>query len=223
MNKKIYKFKSEIGNKSFTTKEANDFGISTRMLTFYVQSGDIERVGRGIYTFSDYDVEEDYAFHELVLVSKSIKGSVICLISALDYWGITDEIQREYWLAIPNNYPIPKIEKKIRFIRPRNLEIGVIEKEIAGEVIKITTPERSICDAFKHLDEETAISSLREYMNSENVNIDILLTIASELKTTKVIQVIQELTEASGKAYPKMNRRELKASLNWLSKNRRSE
>ena len=49
---------------------------------------------------------------DLAHASKSYKGSAICLLSALSYWELTDEIPRQYWLAIPNNQPKKKTDKK---------------------------------------------------------------------------------------------------------------
>ena len=220
---KIQTVRENIGNRSFSSKEAADYGLSPRMLSFYVNKGEIERIGRGQYIFPGYDVGEDYAYHELVLVSKSIKDSVICLISALSYWDITDEFQKDYWLAIPNNRPLPKGKKRIRFIRPRDLETGVITKKIAGVDVRITTPERSICDTFKHLDEETAITSLRAYMNQEKVDIPELLDTAKKLKVKKVLEIMAEIAEASAKGYPELSRDNFRAYVKWRSSGKERE
>lgn len=219
---KIQIFKNRLGNQSFSTRDAVEAGISPRMLSFYVERGEIERVARGVYVFPEFDGEEDFKFQDLALVAKSIKGAVICLISALDYWDITDEIAREYWLAIPNNYPIPTSLEKATFIRPRDLKTGVIERVIAGQKVKITTPERSVCDAFKFLPEETAITALRAYMSQdkEKVKIDELLDTAKVLKSTWVIEIIKEIAEANAKVYPKMDRETFRAYTKWLAKNK---
>lgn len=225
MKKIIDEFKKFLGNKSFTTKEANEFGISSRMLSFYVGQKLIERIGRGVYIFPDYNVENEYEFHELALTAKSINNSVICLISALSYWDITDEFQKEYWFAIPNNYIVPKKRKNTRFIRPRDLETGVIEKKIANVNVKITTAERSICDAFKYLDEETAVTSLRQYLSQEEKQIDIplLLDTGSKLKCRKLLRIMKEIVEANAKDYPVMNSDKFKAYMEWLSNKKGNE
>jgi predicted transcriptional regulator of viral defense system len=217
----IKKLKKIVRNRCFTTKEANEIGVSSRMLSFYIEKKEIERVERGLYILPDCDVGEEYSFHELALLSKSIKGSVICLISALNYWDMTDEIEREYWLAIPNNYPIPKGKKKVRFIRPRDLKTGVLEKEIANIKVKITTPERSVCEAFKYLDEEAAITSLSQYMTSDITDINKLMTMATMLKTNKLLAIMNELASSVGKSYPSMDKDKFKSYVKWLEKQRK--
>jgi len=218
---KLQVLRKEYEKKSFTTKEAKKLGISSRMLSFYIKEGKLERIGRGLYIFPGFDSEDDFEYQDLALRAKSIKSSVICLISALNFWDITEDIGREFWLAIPNNHAIPQTAKNTRFIRPRDLETGVEEIVIAGQEVKITTAERSVCDAFKFLPEETAVTALRAYMSQEEekINIEKLLTTAKVLKAYKVIEIIKEVAEANAKDYPKISRESFTAYLQWLSKN----
>ena len=214
------KLKERFPKGSFTTKEAISNEISPRMLSFYVEKGKLERVGRGLYIFPDFEIDIEFQFSDLALKAKCYKEAVICLISALDYWNLTEEIPRECWLALPNNYPIPKGHKNIRFIRPRDLETGVIEKSIAGQKVKITGPERSISDAFKYLDDESAISSLRLYLSQEGQEIRIreLLEIAIKLKSIRLIKVLKDTATAQARDYPFLNPESLKETIKWLSK-----
>lgn len=219
---KIDILKNEIRGKCFSTKEAGVYKVSPRMLSFYVKKGELERVSRGYYIFPEFESDEDFQFSDMAVNSKGIKESVICLISALSYWDITDEIPRSHWFAIPNNYSIPKDKDKdkIQIIRPRNLTSGVIWKKIAGQTVRITTPERSVCDAFKYLDEETAITSLRYYLDQdeEKVRINDLLEMASKLRSPKVVEIIKELTIAKAKDYPSIKKSVFQDSIKWLSK-----
>lgn len=216
---KIDILKDEMKGKCFSTKEAGVYNVSSRMLSFYVKKSVLERVRRGYYVFPEFETDEDFQFSDLALNSKGIKESVICLISALSYWDITDEIPRDYWLAIPNNYSIPKDENSIKIIRPRDITSGVIWQKIAGQTVRITTPERSICDAFKYLDEETAITSLKYYFDQdeEKVRVNDLLEMASKLRSPKVVEIIKELTVAKAKDYPAIKRSVFQVSTKWLS------
>ena len=209
-------------NSSFTTKQANILGISSRMLSHLVKNGQLERIGRGLYIFPNFDTEKDFQFHQIALVAKSIKNSVICVISALNYWGLTEELEREHWLAIPNNFPTPKSIDNAKYIRPRDLEIGVISRVIAEQEVRITTPERSICEAFKYLSEESALSSLRAYLDQDEDQVDLihLLDTASKLKSKKVIEIIQDVAIATAKGYPKLNRDTFRALTKWNQKQR---
>lgn len=205
---------------SFTTRQAIDVGVSSRMLTHFAKRGELERVGRGLYIFPDFDANDDFQFHQTALIAKSIKDSVICVISALSYWGLTDELEREHWLAIPNNHPTPKSINNAKFIRPRDLKTGVIKKIIAEQEVKITNPERSICEAFKYLSEESAISSLRAYMDQDQSKVDLmrLLDTASKLKANKLIKIVRDIAMATGKDYPRLRRDTFRAFIKWNKK-----
>ena len=219
---KIEFLRTEFKEKCFSTKEAFVLGVSPRMLSFYVNKGSLKRVRRGHYIFPEFESDEDFQFSDIANNSKGIKESVICLISALSYWELTDEIPRSYWLAIPNNYSIPKKNKNLKIIRPRNLTTGVIWKTIAGQTVRITTPERSVCDAFKYLDEETAITSLRFYLDQdeEKVIVNELLDMAHKLKSPKIVEIIKVLTIAKAKDYPSIKKNAFEDSAMWLSENR---
>lgn len=223
--KTIELIKKKFPNRSFSTQEALNVGVSKRMLTYLSQKGSIARVGRGIYTLSDFNGGDDFQHMDLIHTAKGYKDSVICLLSALSYWELTDEIPRQYWLAIPNNQPTPKTDKKIKFYRPRNLKDGIIKKCISGEKIKITTPERSVADSFKYFDEETGIHALEFYLSQDPKKIKLhkLLGIAHKLKANKLVEMLTEITTSQAKNYPQLNRKALQQAIQWLSEKRKTD
>ena len=89
---------------SFTTEEAVELGISKRMLSYYVKKGELERIARGVYCSTSYQSENsDFNWEDLAVAASNIGGGVICLISALVYYELTDEIMREFWIAVDKN------------------------------------------------------------------------------------------------------------------------
>ena len=217
--KTIERLKNNFLERRFTTDQAKSIGVSPRMLSYAVKMGQIERVGRGHYIFSDFNVDKDFQFADLALKAASYKESVICLVSALNYWELTDEIAKQFWLAFPNNYPVPKKAEMVRVYRPRNLKTGVIEKVISGLRVKITDPERSIVDTFKNLDTESAITSLRYYLgqDEDKVKIGKLLEMATKLKARNLIKLLENITIAQAQDYPSLNAKIFKQSTQWLS------
>ncbi len=221
-SKKLKMLRDHFPEGSFTTKDAKSYGVSPRMLTFYVNKEELKRIGRGLYIFPDFDVDEDFKFSDLALRARSIKGSVICLISALSYWDIPDEIPRDFWLALPNNYPLPKNKNNIHFIRPRDIKTGVIKKTMALQEVLITNPERSICDAFKYLDEESYIGSLRHYLSqeSEKIKMKELLDTAIKIKSSKLIKMLKDIAISQAQKYPSLKSSEFRDTVKWLSRKR---
>lgn len=107
----------------FTTEEARDAGILSRMLAYFCKTGLIERLSRGIYKGGIAQLDIDFQWEDLALVSMSIPNGVICLVSALCYYGLTDQIMREFWIAVPHASKSPK-RHKTHIIRMRNIELG---------------------------------------------------------------------------------------------------
>jgi len=148
----------------FTIKEAAMAGLSRRMIAYYCSRGVFQRVGRGVYRGSDFDSKAPVDLEDLALAAASIPNGVICLISALYYYDLTDQIMREYWIAIPNKNRTVK-RPHVRIIRMRNISLGQTEVEIGEYKVRIFDRERTIIDAFRYLSIEIAIKALKAYFS----------------------------------------------------------
>lgn len=152
---------------TFTTEEAQEYGLSPRMLSYYVKKGVLERMARGVYRFSDYiPKDENVLWEDLAVAAQRVSNGVICLISALNYYGLTDERMKEYWIAVPHSQPHSRFPLT-RIVRMRNMKLGVQTKVIAEIEVRIFDPERTIVDSFRLLDFETAIKALKLYLKGE--------------------------------------------------------
>jgi predicted transcriptional regulator of viral defense system len=168
----------------FTAKEAREAGIPVRMLTHFCKMGLIERISRGVYKGGSAEVDIDFRWEDLVLVAMSIPNGVICLISALCYYGLTDQIMREFWIAVPHASKSPK-RPKAHIIRMRNIELGQIEIIVGANRLKIFDKERTVVDAFRYLSHEIALKALQEYLKQRKPtkpNLDKLLKYAKKLR-----------------------------------------
>lgn len=147
----------------FTAAEARAAGIPSRMLSHFCKKGLIERVTRGIYKGSKAKIEIDFQWEDLALAVMGIPNGVICLISALCYYGLTDQIMRQFWIAIPHASKSPQ-RPKTRIIRMRNIELGQTEIQLGTSHLKIFDKERTVVDSFRYLSKEIAIKSLQGYL-----------------------------------------------------------
>lgn len=218
------KLQKHFKKKTFTPKEAADLGISARMLNHFLKKGEIHKVGRGLYSFIEFSTDEaEWKYYDLAIAAKSYKGAVICLVSALNYWNLTEEFERSFWLAFPNNRPAIKNES-IKMYRPRNLIIGIIKIKLSGIDVKITDPERSIIDAFKYLDEESAITSLRLYLNQEENKIQMakLIDYAIKLRELKILRIINAMASSQAKSYPAIKGKAFKDTIREIRKVRKA-
>lgn len=194
MNKSKYaeSLKQLLKRPVFSSAEGKEAGIPARMLAYFCSKGQIERVGRGIYRVKDSDFDRDFEWGDLVLTALSIPNGVICLISALCYYGLTDEIMREFWIAVPHSTTAPSRENA-HIVRMRNTSLGKTIIKIGDQKLKIFDRERTVVDAFRYLDKEVALKALQAYLKiSKNTkpDIDKLLKYAKKLRVDLIPYVL---------------------------------
>ena len=168
----------------FSSAEGREAGIPSRVLAYFCKSGLIERVSRGVYKIKNLDFESVFEWEDLAVTALSIPNGVICLVSALCYYGLTDEIMREFWIAVPHSTTSPE-RINTRIIRMRNIAFGQTAIEIGNHKLKIFDRERTIIDAFRYLDKETALKALQTYLKRNKDNkpdIDRLLRYSKKLR-----------------------------------------
>lgn len=137
------------------------FGVNSSTLAYYVRTGDVIRLTRGVYRGIHSSSLEDFRWEDLILTMSKIKNGVICLTTALAIYGITEEIPRQHWIAI-NNKTRHRADSSTKIIRMRNIELGKTTIKINKLTLSIFDRERTIVDAFRFLSIETAIKALRE-------------------------------------------------------------
>ena len=149
---------------SFTAKDAAGKGMPSYELSYYCKRGIIERVAHGLYCPTHGKAHADAQWEDLVLITKSIPQGIICLISALCIYGLTDQIMRQSWIAIPNKAKKPK-RPHLRAVRLRNMTLGRTKIKLGTSTVNIFNRERTIIDAFRLLSHEVAIKALKSYLS----------------------------------------------------------
>ena len=82
-------------------------GIHPRMLYALRDSGTLEQVARGLYRLAAAPAPEH---RDLLTVAAHAPRAVVCLLSALSFHDLTDEIPHEVYLAVPRNAAPPKLD-----------------------------------------------------------------------------------------------------------------
>lgn len=150
----------------FLASEARKMGIHPSRLSYFVKKNMLERVARGVYRGVTATVNTDFQWEDLVIISKSVPKGVVCLISALAIYQLTDEIPRVHWIAIPHATTAPQ-RKQTRFIRMRDMNTGKTSYALKGETLSIFDQERTVIDAFRYLSKEIAIKALKEAVKAK--------------------------------------------------------
>lgn len=145
---------------SFTAKEAKNLGVPAAVLSYYVKARQLKRIRHGVYQAINYQNPEAFRWIDLIEAVHSINGGVVCLISALAVYDLTEEIPRQHWIGIRHETSA-RSSRQIKIVRFRDLDLGKTEIELEGARISIFDRERTIVDAFRLLSRETAIKALK--------------------------------------------------------------
>lgn len=148
---------------TFTTRDATALGMGSSALAYYVKLGVVERISRGVYRNPKIESSAPFEWQDLLEIAQSIPNGTICLISALAYYELTLEIQREFWVAIPHEVRNSK-RAHTKIIRTRNFKLGRVPLKIGEYNTFIFDKERCVVDAFKYLSKESAMYSLKTYL-----------------------------------------------------------
>jgi predicted transcriptional regulator of viral defense system len=130
-------------------RDLDPYGIPRVYLNRLCERGYLQRVGRGRYLLPDADVSEH---HTLAEACKRVPHSVVCLLSALRFHGLTTQSPTEVWLAIGSRAWRPQVDyPALRFVRfsERTLQAGVEEHTIEGVSVRVFSPAKTVADCFK--------------------------------------------------------------------------
>lgn len=131
---------------TFSTADARRLGVSTRMLTYLVSQGEIERRAHGLYCFPDYIDELDLhgILQELL---KIVPDAIVGLETALQLYNLSDEPTRTIHLIVSqSNAPTRKLPD-VRFFRVRMPLSQFKTQKVRGS--RVTTIEQTIVDLLR--------------------------------------------------------------------------
>ena len=175
----------------FRLSEATAAGIHPEYVRRLTTTGELTRVGRGLYAIPAQQATE---YHTLAEIAKRVPKGIVCLLTALRFHGLGTQNPREIWLAIDRRAGIPRVDfAPIRIVRISGaaLTSGVDEQDIESVVVRVTSPARTVVDCFKFRNKigvDVAVEALREYRRLRKGTIDELWRQADRLRMTKVMR-----------------------------------
>ena len=170
-------------------KDLKAASFQTRDIGRLFREGSIVKVKPGLYRLANVGsaqitlpVLKVYATGSVISegimdVSRAIPEGVICLISALEFHGLTTFNPSEIYVAIPNDRKIPKIDYppiKVFYFRDRFYKPGVDSIPTSHATVKVYNKEKTICDMFRYrnkLGEDLALEGLRNYLSRKEADI----------------------------------------------------
>lgn len=174
-----------------STKDAISAGIHPRTLYAMRDEGVLERVSRGRYRLSSMSPLSN---PDLVTVATRIPRGVICLISALAFHKLTDEIPHQVYVALRPGTEKPRIEHPpvhIIWFSGEAFTEGIEIHEIDSVDVQVYGAAKTIADCFKFrkkIGGDVALEALKTYQNRPDFNLKELIKYARIRKVEKVMR-----------------------------------
>jgi predicted transcriptional regulator of viral defense system len=173
------------------TAQALRAGIHPRTLYAMRDSGELERVSRGLYRLSE---ASPLGNPDLVAVAMKVPDAVVCLISALASHDLTTQIPHAVWIALPTGSWTPRLEQpplEVCEFGGKTYSEGVETHELDGVPVRIYSPEKTLADCFRFRSKvglDTALEALRAYRERRKVNVGALMHFADVCRVQRVMR-----------------------------------
>jgi len=144
--------------------ELREQGITAATISRAEATGLISRVSRGLYQSLDSEFDRDQSLAE---VTKQVPNGVICMVSALAFHDLTDQMPRKVWIAIARDAWTPTLSyppvRPVRF-SSAYLRQGIEYHDISGVQVPIYSVAKTLADVFRNprlVDRSVALEALK--------------------------------------------------------------
>ena len=173
------------------TQQLQEEGLAYRPLQKLIEQGYVEKVRYGYYQWVNHD-----DFSEAGLIKRLFPDAILCLDTALRYYGYSDRTPGEWHLAVDkysgrSRFNIDYPFAKPYYLEPSTLELGLTEGDIDGHTVRIYDRERTICDCLRYrnkMDKEIFNKAIRAYIDDPGKNIPKLMEYAGPLRVKKTVK-----------------------------------
>ena len=176
--------------------DLDTIGAPRVVLTRLIAAGLLDRVGRGLYRLPNHPVSE----HEsLVVVAAKAPQAVFCLLTALQFHGLTTQLPRQVWIAMPRGSHPPRIDwPPIRMVQMAGEAhaAGIEEHPCDGATLHVYSAAKTVVDCFKHRNKiglDVAMEALKDAWRSRTASADDLWRYAKICRVANVMRPYMEV------------------------------
>jgi len=171
-------------------------GVPRVVLTRMTASGQLERAARGLYRLPDSLGSEHQG---LTAVATKVPQAVFCLLSALQFHGLTTQLPWQVWIAMPRGSHAPRIDhppiKMVQFTGEAYSE-GIESHQRDQVALRVYSVAKTVADCFKHRNKiglDVALEALKDARAQQKASADDLWRYA---KVCRVANVMRPYLEA---------------------------
>lgn len=182
-------------NGVITTSQVTDAGIPRRCLSTMVQSGIIQRIGRGVYAYPEAWLDE------MFLIQRRFAKGIFSHETSLYLHGMSDRTPMRYTMTFPFGYNTGNAKRQqiiAKLSTLENYELGIIQlTSPGGSLVRTYDIERTLCDIVKtrhNADIQVVNQAMKLYAYSKDKNIAKLMDYADKLRVKpKVLNYMEVL------------------------------
>lgn len=170
------------------SKQLQEENIFYRTLQKLIAQGYVEKVRYGYYQWVD---QED--FSEVSIVVRLFPDAILCMDTALRYYGYSDRTPVEWHLAVSKDSGKSRFKIDYPFVKPYYmepslLELGLTIGKMDGHKVRIYDKDRLMCDCLRYrnkMDKEIFNKAIQNYIADPDKSIPKLLEYAELLRVKK--------------------------------------
>ncbi len=174
-----------------TTSELLEIKVYYDDIQHLMGEGLIEKIKRGYYLWI-----ENFNGSEIVIINRLFPDAVLCMDTALFYYGYSDRNPAEWNIAIDKNASRQRTNIDYPFIKSYRVEtdiltIGETKGKIDNYDVRIYDRDRTICDVLRNMnkmDKEIFNKAIQNYVKDTEKNIPNLMQYAKELRVQKRVK-----------------------------------
>ncbi|MCW3054850.1 MAG: transcriptional regulator [Chthonomonadales bacterium] len=166
-------------------------GFSPAHLQRLYEQGLLIRSGRGVYMPAEAELDANGTLAEVAL---RVPSSVVCLLSALQFHGLTTQLPHQVWIALPPRAHSPHLDyPPLRVIRLSGAALteGIASHHIGAVEVRVYTPAKTVADCFKYRNKigtEVALEALRDCWQKRAATMDELWKYAGICRVANVMR-----------------------------------
>lgn len=155
------------------TRELVAGGVAATTISRMEKDGSIQKLSRGLYQRIDAPTDTN---HDLAEAAKRVSKGVVCLVSALAFHDLTDQIPHRVWLAIgAKDWQPGEHGPRLNIVRLKEplLNSDIETHLIEGVPVRIFTIPRTLVDCFrfrKSVGLNVAVEALRDALRNRRTN-----------------------------------------------------
>ncbi len=172
-------------------RDLNGIANPSRRLRRLEREGKVLGVARGLYVGAEAEIT---LHHSLAEAAVRVPRGVVCLLSALAFHELTDELPFEVWMAVAKGAWTPQGgAPALRIVHMSGAAFveGVETRAVEGVQVRLYSPAKTVADLFKFRSSvglDVAISALRAVIAEKRCTSQELWRAAEVCRVTSVMR-----------------------------------